>query len=101
MATHPFDTARPGLPGQTDGAGSELARVEADIARTREQVSRSVSALREAVVRRTDWRQWVSRHPGVFLGAAFLLGFVWGRRAPAHVDRRIIRSQSRRRLPWK
>lgn len=66
-----------------DGEGrtrvfSEVARAEAALERSRERVERSVSALREAFVRRTDWRSWVARRPAVFIGAAMMLGFMWG-----------------------
>ena len=57
---------------------SEVARAEAAIERSRERVERSVSALRDAFARRTDWRAWVARRPAVFLGAALMLGFMWG-----------------------
>lgn len=63
------------------GVYSEVARAEAALERSRERVERSVSALREAFARRTDWRSWVARRPGVFLGAAMVLGFVWGFRS--------------------
>ena len=57
---------------------SEVARAEAALERSRERVERSVSALRAAVARRTDWRAWVARRPAVFVGAAMLVGFMWG-----------------------
>jgi hypothetical protein len=57
---------------------SEVARAEAALERSRERVERSVSALRAAVARRTDWRAWVARRPSAFVGAALLLGFMWG-----------------------
>jgi hypothetical protein len=57
---------------------SEVARAEAALERTRERVERSVTALRDAVARRTDWRAWVARQPAAFVGAAMLLGFMWG-----------------------
>jgi hypothetical protein len=57
---------------------SEVARAEAALERSRERVERSVTALREAVARRTDWRAWVARQPALFVGAAMLLGFMWG-----------------------
>ena len=56
----------------------ELARVEADIRRSREQVADSMLALRAEVARRTDWRAWVARARAAFLGGAVALGFVWG-----------------------
>jgi hypothetical protein len=60
---------------------SEVARAEAAVERSRERVERSVTALRAAVARRTDWRGWIARHPQMFFGAALLLGFVWGYRS--------------------
>ncbi|HET6147057.1 MAG TPA: hypothetical protein VFH68_05955 [Polyangia bacterium] len=59
----------------------ELAQAEREIERTRARVSRSMIALREAVSKRTDWREWVRERPGVFLAAAFALGMFWGRRS--------------------
>ena len=38
------------------GVYSEVARAEAALERSRERVERSVSALRNAIARRTDWR---------------------------------------------
>jgi hypothetical protein len=73
-------------PEQPDDEGgrtqpfNEVARAEAAVERSRERVERSVSALRQLVARRTDWRGWIARRPGVFLGAAVLLGFIWGYR---------------------
>jgi hypothetical protein len=70
-------------PDEEDGGTrefSEVARAEAALERSRERVERSVSALRQAFARRTDWRSWVARQPAVFLGAAILVGFVWGYR---------------------
>jgi hypothetical protein len=60
---------------------NEVERAEAAIERSRERVERSVTALRNEIVRRTDWRGWVARHPTMFLGAAVLFGFVWGYRS--------------------
>jgi len=60
---------------------NEVERAEAAIERSRERVERSVTALRNELVRRTDWRGWVARQPTMFLGAALLLGFVWGYRS--------------------
>jgi hypothetical protein len=57
---------------------SEVARAEAALERSRERVERSVSALRAAFAQRTDWRSWVARRPALFLGAAMVLGFMWG-----------------------
>jgi hypothetical protein len=57
---------------------SEVARAEAALERSRERVEHSVSALRDAIARRTDWRGWVAHRPVAFLGAAILVGFVLG-----------------------
>ena len=59
---------------------SEVARAEAAVERSRERVERSVTALRLAFARRTNWRGWVARRPGLVLGAAMLVGFLWGYR---------------------
>src|SRR5215471_3000260 len=61
---------------------TEVARAEAAVERSRERVERSVSALRAAVARRTDWRGWIAHRPVIVLGAAVLLGFIWGYRRP-------------------
>ena len=67
----------------------ELARVEADIQRSREQVADSMLALRREIARRTDWRGWVSKRPLAFLGGAVALGFLLGfRRAANSLNRR-------------
>jgi hypothetical protein len=52
--------------------------IRAEIERTRAELSQSVSALREEVAWRTDWREWVLRRPLACVGAAFFIGFVLG-----------------------
>ncbi|MFY0574992.1 DUF3618 domain-containing protein [Cystobacter fuscus] len=52
--------------------------IRAEIERTRAELSHSVSALREEVAWRTDWREWVMRRPLACVGAAFFIGFVIG-----------------------
>jgi hypothetical protein len=75
------------MAGETDGAtkavirNPELLQAERDIALARERVSQSVMALRDAVVKQTDWREWVRRNPGLFMAAAFTVGVLWGRRS--------------------
>jgi hypothetical protein len=64
-----------------------LARAERDIELARERVSQSVLALRDAVAKQTDWRQWVRRHPGWFMAAAFTVGVLWGRRSSRRPER--------------
>lgn len=59
----------------------ELLRAERDIALARERVSQSVMALRDAVAKQTDWREWVRTHPGLFVAGAFALGLLLGSRS--------------------
>lgn len=59
---------------------AELARTEVELVLAREHVVHSVQALREEVVRTTDWREWVRRKPGTLLAAAFAVGFLVGKR---------------------
>ena len=59
----------------------ELVRAERDIALARERVSQSVLALRDAVAKQTDWREWVRRYPGLLMAGAFTLGLLLGRRS--------------------
>jgi hypothetical protein len=59
---------------------NELANAEAEVERTRERVALSVVALRDEVVRQTNWRNWFARRPAAFLGAAFVAGFWLGNR---------------------
>lgn len=61
--------------------GSEVQQAEREIERTRARVSQSMIALRDAVAKRADWREWVRERPGLFLAAAFALGMFWGRRS--------------------
>jgi hypothetical protein len=57
-----------------------VAQAEAELAEAREQVTESMMALREEVARRTDWRGWIGRRPGLALGVAFGLGLLLGTR---------------------
>jgi hypothetical protein len=61
----------------------ELVAAEAEVERTRARVTEAVVALRDEVARRTDWRSWIARRPGVFLATAFALGFLLGHRPGA------------------
>jgi hypothetical protein len=76
----------------------ELVEAEADVERARERVALSVMALRNEMVRRTDWREWIRRRPGTFLAAAFALGFLWGHRRGAGGENR---KNNRRSWSWK
>jgi hypothetical protein len=75
------------MPGDTDMTtkaitrNPELVRAERDIALARERVSQSVLALRDAVAKQTDWREWIRRNPGLFMAVGFTLGLLWGTRS--------------------
>jgi ElaB/YqjD/DUF883 family membrane-anchored ribosome-binding protein len=60
---------------------TELAQTEREIERTRARVSRSMMALRNAVAKQTDWREWVRERPAVFVVGAFALGMFFGLRS--------------------
>jgi ElaB/YqjD/DUF883 family membrane-anchored ribosome-binding protein len=60
-----------------------VARAEAEVAESREQVAESILALREEVARRTDWRGWIRRRPALAFGAAFAVGLLLGTRGRA------------------
>jgi len=62
---------------------SEVVEAEREIERTRARVSQSMMALREAVAKRTDWREWVRERPAIFVAGAFALGLFWGLRSSA------------------
>jgi hypothetical protein len=63
---------------------AEIAHAEAELEAEQEQLSRSVLALRRVVVNRMDWHQWVRQRPAFFLGLAFTLGFICGKRLGGH-----------------
>ena len=56
------------------------AELRAEIERTRADLVMSVSALREEVSARTDWREWVRRRPLLCVGLAFTVGYLLGER---------------------
>ncbi len=62
----------------SSSAVDAVARAESEVERTRERLASSVLALRDEVVRKTDWRRVVRRQPAAFLGAAVALGSGWG-----------------------
>jgi hypothetical protein len=75
------------MAGETNGTAKailrtpELLQAERNIELARERVSQSVMALRDAVAKQTDWREWVRRYPGLFVAGAFTVGLLWGRRS--------------------
>jgi hypothetical protein len=63
----------------TTKSTTTLADARAELERSRARVEASVTALRDEVDRRRDWRGWVRQRPGLFLAGALALGFLWGR----------------------
>jgi hypothetical protein len=57
-----------------------LSTTEADLARAREQLQASVSALNQRLGELRDWRAWIRRHPLKFLAGAVGLGALLGMR---------------------
>ena len=56
----------------------DIAHAEAELNRSRQQVARSVMALRRHIAKRMDWRQWVRDRPVHFAIAAFAVGLFIG-----------------------
>jgi hypothetical protein len=54
----------------------DKALLRANITRTREELVDTAQELKHTVRANLEWRTWVSRHPGLVLGAAFGCG-VW------------------------
>ena len=64
----------------THSQEAALVEAEAEIARSRELVARSVLELQRELSRAVDWREWIRRKPVVAVGLAFGLGVLLGRR---------------------
>jgi ElaB/YqjD/DUF883 family membrane-anchored ribosome-binding protein len=64
--------------GGNDVRNPEILRAEADIARTRETVTRSVMALQQEISRRLDWREWIRQRPLLAVGLSFSVGALLG-----------------------
>lgn len=72
----------------SDGRDPEIARAEAEIARARESVVQSITALQREISRTLDWRDWVRRRPILAVAAAFAVGALVGSRGGGHRKRR-------------
>jgi hypothetical protein len=57
----------------------EIRRAEAEIARARNAVAASVSALQRELARAFDWRAWVAARPLAAVSAALVAGVLLGR----------------------
>jgi len=66
--------------GEAKAEGRTPAELRAEIERTRADLITSVSALREEVAARADWREWVRRRPLMSVGIAFTVGYLLGER---------------------
>ena len=93
----PHDNIHIGTATARSSRSPELARAEADIERARARVTDAVTALRQEVVRRTDWREWIRARPAAFLAGAFALGFLLGHRPGA----RVSKPKTRRTWSWR
>jgi hypothetical protein len=72
---------RPGDADQApDPQAAALVEAEAEIARSRALVARSVLELQRELSRAVDWREWIRRKPVVAVSLAFGLGVLLGRR---------------------
>lgn len=56
------------------------AEVRAEIERARADIATSVTALRQEMAVRADWREWVRREPLLCVGGALVFGMVLGHR---------------------
>jgi ElaB/YqjD/DUF883 family membrane-anchored ribosome-binding protein len=63
-----------------DARDPEILRAEEEIARTREEVTRSVMALQREISHSFEWREWVGRRPVLAVALAFGVGVLLGRR---------------------
>ena len=64
--------------GEAGTRARDPAAIQADIARAREEIARSVLTLRERMSEARDWRSWVRKRPVVAVGGALALGFWLG-----------------------
>jgi ElaB/YqjD/DUF883 family membrane-anchored ribosome-binding protein len=63
-----------------NGTGTEIARLEAEIAWRRDRLDYSLRKLRRRVGEATSWRHWVEARPLTWVAAAASVGFLIGYR---------------------
>jgi hypothetical protein len=66
----------------------EIVRAEADIARTREAVTRKVMALQQEISRTFEWSEWIRQRPLLAVVLAFGAGALLGSWRPNFHHRR-------------
>jgi hypothetical protein len=71
-SVEPVQPSTVGLPGRS------AEQIRSDMARTREDLSRSVEALRGRVAELTDWRRQIREHRRELIIGAAITGFVIG-----------------------
>jgi hypothetical protein len=69
---------RPAADAATRRERAEIEAAEAAIERSRARVAASLTALRDAVATRGDWRAWVRARPLPFVLGALVVGYLWG-----------------------
>jgi hypothetical protein len=63
-----------------DDVDPEILFAEAEIARAREAVAESITALEQEISRTLDWREWMRRRPYLGVAGAFAVGALLGSR---------------------
>jgi len=58
--------------------GKTTIELEHEITQTRNRLGRNLNALENRLRENLDWRRQFSRKPGVFVGAAFGFGLIFG-----------------------
>ena len=56
----------------------EILFAEVEIARAREAVAQSITALEKEISRTLDWREWMRRRPYLAVAGAFTVGALLG-----------------------
>jgi hypothetical protein len=61
-----------------DDVDPEIVFAEVEIARAREAVAQSITALEQEIARTFDWREWIRRRPYLVVAGAFAVGALLG-----------------------
>ena len=68
------------MASETRKLATTPAEARLEIARARAQIASSAAELKAEVAGLPEWREWVRKKPWLFIGGAFALGFLIGRR---------------------